>query len=121
DRPGELGPGEVRHALDRLLRSNNAAVSNGAAEVSKGLASVWEMEERTRSSIYATAQTVVWPWSDPGVAASARSPKHTPRRNGRHPRGRTQVGEHVDLSWLLSDANTVYLCSPIEDQRRLAP
>jgi type IV secretion system protein VirD4 len=116
DRPSELGPGEVRHALDRLLRSNNSAVANGADDVAKGLASVWEMEERTRSSIYATAQTVVWPWADPGVAASARSPKPNGRRTRRHDDDR-----HVDLSWLLSDANTVYLCSPIEDQRRLAP
>jgi type IV secretion system protein VirD4 len=117
DRPSELGPGEVRHALDRLLRSNNGAVSNGAADVAKGLASVWEMEERTRSSIYATAQTVVWPWSDPGVAASARSLKVDGRRSHRRKQGQ----EYVDLSWLLSDANTIYLCSPIEDQRRLAP
>jgi type IV secretion system protein VirD4 len=117
DHPGELGPGEVRHALDQLMRSNNGAVANGAAEVSKGLMSVWEMEERTRSSIYATAQTVVWPWSDPGVAASARAPKG----GGRRARGKQDGPGHVDLSWLLSGANTVYLCSPIEDQRRLAP
>jgi type IV secretion system protein VirD4 len=70
------------------------------------------MEERTRSSIYATAQTVIWPWTDPGVAASARSPKGKHAKNG-------FVG--VDLPWLLSGANTVYLCSPIEDQKRLAP
>jgi len=75
--------------------------------------SVWEMEERTRSSIYATAQTVIWPWTDPGVAATAPSPKGW--RTGR--RG----AEGIDLPWLLSGANTVYLCSPIEDQRRLAP
>jgi len=109
DRPGELGPGEVRVAVDQLNRSNNRAVSAGALAVSKGLVSVWEMEERTRSSIYATAQTVVWPWSDPGVAASARSPKGK------------GAGATVDLQWLLSAPNTVYLCSPIEDQRRLAP
>ncbi|MCZ7538121.1 MAG: type IV secretory system conjugative DNA transfer family protein [Acidimicrobiia bacterium] len=112
DRPGELGPGEVRTALDALALKNNAAVSRGAIEVAKGLVSVWEMEERTRSSIYATAQTVIWPWTDPGVAASARSPKGKHAKNG-------FVG--VDLPWLLSGANTVYLCSPIEDQRRLAP
>jgi type IV secretion system protein VirD4 len=117
DRPSELGPGEVRYALDQLLRSNNSAVSTGATEVAKGLVSVWEMEERTRSSIYATTQTVVWPWSDPGVAASARSPN----ADGRHGRRRQHKQGHVDLSWLLSDSNTVYLCSPIEDQRRLAP
>ncbi|KAA0235925.1 MAG: type IV secretory system conjugative DNA transfer family protein [Actinobacteria bacterium] len=112
DRPGELGPGEVREALDVLNGSNNAAVARGAVEVAKGLVSVWEMEERTRSSIYATAQTVIWPWTDPGVAASARSSK------GKGRRGR---GFAVDLPWLLSTSNTVYLCSPIEDQRRLAP
>lgn len=113
DRPGELGPGEVREALDALNHSNNAAVARGAVEVAKGLVSVWEMEDRTRSSIYATAQTVIWPWTDPGVAASARSPK------GRGRRGGGFAG--IDLPWLLSGANTVYLCSPIEDQRRLAP
>jgi type IV secretion system protein VirD4 len=120
DHPGELGPGEVRQALDQLVRSNNGAVANGAEEVSKGLASVWEMEERTRSSIYATAQTVVWPWSDPGVAASARTPK-LPKAGGRRARGKQDGPGYVDLSWLLSGPNTVYLCSPIEDQRRLAP
>lgn len=113
DRPGELGPGEVRLALDTLNLSNNAGVARGAVEVAKGLVSVWEMEERTRSSIYATAQTVIWPWTDPGVAASARSPRSSGRR------GRNFAG--IDLPWLLSGSNTVYLCSPIEDQRRLAP
>lgn len=113
DRPGELGTGEVRQALDALRFSNNGAVAAGALEVAKGLVSVWEMEERTCSSIYATAQTVIWPWTDPGVAASARSLRVRGRRGERF------VG--VDLPWLLSGANTVYLCSPIEDQRRLAP
>ena len=113
DRPGELGPGEVREALDALNLSKSGAVARGAVEVAKGLVSVWEMEDRTRSSIYATAQTVIWPWTDPGVAASALSPKG---------RGRSGGGfAGIDLPWLLSGANTVYLCSPIEDQRRLAP
>ena len=113
DRPGELGPGEVRQALDVLASSDNRATSAGTIDVARGLVSVWEMEERTRSSIYATAQTVIWPWTDPGVAATAPSPKGW--RTGR--RG----AEGIDLPWLLSGANTVYLCSPIEDQRRLAP
>src|SRR3546814_3044575 len=84
DRPGDLGPGEVRQALDNLNVSNNAGVAVGALEVSKTLASVWEMEERTRSSIYATAQTVIWPWADPGVAASARPPKGKEGRSEEH-------------------------------------
>jgi type IV secretion system protein VirD4 len=112
-RPGELGPGEVREALDALSVSNNAVVAHGGIEVAKAVVSVWEMEERTRSSIYATAQTVIWPWTDPGVAASSRSRKD---KNGRRLKF-----TGVDLPWLLSGANTVYLCSPIEDQKRLAP
>ncbi len=113
DRPGELGSGEVREALDALSVSNNAVVARGAVEVAKAVVSVWEMEERTRSSIYATAQTVIWPWTDPGVAASSRSGK------GKDGRPTKFVG--VDLPWLLSGSNTIYLCSPIEDQKRLAP
>jgi type IV secretion system protein VirD4 len=110
DHPGELGPGEVRSALDHLLTSGNPPVVAGVLEASKGLVSVWEMEERTRSSIYATAQTVVWPWSDPGVAESARHDDNQARRE-----------RSIDLRWLLSGPNTVYLCAPIEDQKRLAP
>jgi type IV secretion system protein VirD4 len=113
DRPGELGPGEVREALDALSVSNNAAVARGAVEAAKAVVSVWEMEERTRSSIYATAQTVIWPWTDPGVAASSRSRKDS--------KGRRIKFSGVDLPWLLSGPNTIYLCSPIEDQKRLAP
>jgi type IV secretion system protein VirD4 len=102
DRPTDLGPGEVRAALDTLLCSDNPLVAIDAVDASRGLLGIWDMEDRTRSSVYATAQTVVWPWSDPGVAESSR-------------------GRSIDLAWLLSARNTVYLCAPIEDQRRLAP
>ena len=102
DQPGELGPGEVRVALDELLANRNPKVMGEAIEVSRALMSIWNMEDRTRSSVYATAQTVVWPWSDPGVAASS-------------------TGASVKLDWLLGGPNTLYLCAPIEDQKRLAP
>jgi type IV secretion system protein VirD4 len=102
DRPGELGPGEVRTCLDLLFASDDEDVVAGAADASRGLLAIWDMEERTRSSVYATTQTVVWPWAEPEVAASSR-------------------GCSLDLDWVLSGSNTVYLCAPIEDQRRLAP
>lgn len=102
DRPSDLGPGEVRVALDVLLSSDDPDVAAGAIDASRSLLAIWELEERTRSSVYATCQTIVWPWSDPTVAASSR-------------------GASVDLDWLLSGPNTVYLSAPIEDQRRLAP
>jgi type IV secretion system protein VirD4 len=102
DRPSDLGPGEVRTCLNLVLASRDSRVATDAAEAARGLLAIWEMEDRTRSSVYATAQTVVWPWAEPTVAASSHGPS-------------------VDLAWLLGDANTVYLCAPIEDQRRLAP
>ena len=102
DRPGLAGPGEVRTLLEHLLQSDDVDVAISAAEAVRILLGIWEMEDRTRSSVYATAQTVVWPWADPGVAAAAR-------------------GASVDLDWLLEGCNTLYLCAPIEDQQRLAP
>jgi type IV secretion system protein VirD4 len=102
DRPREDGPGDVQVALDRLLESEDRLVRDGAARASQAVMSIWEMEEETRSSVYATAQTVVWPWADPGVAAASR-------------------GDSVSLDWLLAGQNTLYLCAPIEDQQRLAP
>jgi len=102
DQPGELGPGEVRVALDVARSCGVSVVMGEASHVSRALMSIWSMEERTRSSVYATAQTVVWPWADPGVAASSR-------------------GSSVKLDWLLGGSNTLYLCAPIEDQKRLAP
>ncbi len=102
DRPGEHGPGEVKAALDVLLASDDDTLVTAAVAATQHLLSVWEMEERTRSSVYATAQAVVWPWADPGVAAASR-------------------GRGVDLDWLLSGSNTLYLCAPVEDRQRLAP
>jgi type IV secretion system protein VirD4 len=102
DRPGDLGEGEVQTYLDVVMASDDEEVMVGALEASRGLLAIWEMDDRTRSSVYATTQTVVWPWAEPEVAMSSRGPS-------------------VDLEWVLSDANTVYLCAPIEDQRRLAP
>ena len=102
DRPTEHGPGEVKAALDALLASDDDARVTAAVAATQHLLSVWEMEDRTRSSVYATAQAVVWPWADPGVAAAARGPS-------------------VDLTWLLSGKNTLYLCAPAADRERLTP
>jgi type IV secretion system protein VirD4 len=102
DRPTEATPGDVRILLDGLLCSDDADTSLTANATLQILFGIWQMEDRTRSSVYATAQTVVWPWADPGVAAASRGPS-------------------VDLDWLLDGANTLYLCAPIEDQKRLSP
>lgn len=99
-RAGDGGPGVVFELLQVALADKASAGGAGAA--TEALLGVWQLDDRTRASVYATAQTVVWPWMDPGVAESARR-------------------SDIDLGWLRAGDNTVYLCAPIEDQQRLAP
>lgn len=75
------------------------------AEVTRAgnaLAGLWSYDERTRSSIYATARTIVEAWTDPVVAASSRGCDITPE-------------------WLLDGDNTLYIVAPARDQARLRP
>lgn len=102
DRPGEWGPGEVRAALDALMVEGAQSVQDDANDIGRGLLAVWEDEERTRSGVYSTTRTVVWPWANAGLAASSR-------------------GDSIDLEWLLAGANTAYLCSPAGDRDLFAP
>src|SRR4029077_18716133 len=68
------------------------------------------LDERVRSSVYATVQTVVQAWLDPAVNISAAL--HC---------GSGQ--QFVDLDWLTDPerSNTLYLVAPLDDQKRLAP
>jgi type IV secretion system protein VirD4 len=50
--------------------------------------------------VYATARNAVWPWTDPGLAASAE-------------------GCEITLDWLCSGSNTLYLCAPLGDESRV--
>jgi type IV secretion system protein VirD4 len=60
-------------------------------------------EARTRSNVYATAETVLTAFSDPGVLASTETPD-------------------LRAELLLNGRpNTAYLCAPAHEQRRLQP
>jgi len=63
----------------------------------------WRRDDRQRSSIYTTAETVLSAYADPGVLASAEACDLTPAAllNG---------GQH-----------TAYLCAPAHEQARLRP
>ena len=81
--------GEVTSILER----------EAAPEVLHAAEATWCRDERTRSSIYTTAETVLAPFAHqpPGLAArSAFEPSH-----------------------LLTGGHTLYLCAPAHDQRRL--
>ena len=60
-------------------------------------------EDRTRSSAYATAETVIAAYQDPGIQTTSTRPDLTPPRV------------------LNGQANTVYLVAPAHEQARLAP
>jgi len=63
----------------------------------------WRRDERQRSSIYTTTETVLQAYADPGVLASAQHPELTPEQ------------------LLNGNANTAFLCAPAHEQQRLRP
>jgi type IV secretion system protein VirD4 len=64
----------------------------------------WGREERQRSSIYTTAETIVAAFADPRV-------QHACRR---------EAGGYSPAA-LLDEPNTLYLCAPAHEQKRLRP
>ena len=63
----------------------------------------WSRDERQRSSIYTTAETVLEAYADPGVLEHSRVPD-------------------IESRWLLNGgAHTLYLCESGREQRRLRP
>jgi type IV secretion system protein VirD4 len=97
--------GRSSHGSRRIVSASTtsaAARQIEAAYVFDAIQAAWVLDDRTRSNVYATVQTLVAPWSDPIVAESAQA-------------------NSVDLDWLLAGANTLYICAPQHEQARLAP
>jgi type IV secretion system protein VirD4 len=92
---------EVGEVADVLARS-------GAPEALDAARATWCRDDRTRSSVYTTAETVLAPFALKQTAAKGSAPPSmTPARF-----------EPADL--LAGDGdNTLYLCAPAHDQRRL--
>ena len=85
--------GEVRRALEET--GNEAAITAAAASFAR--------EERQRSSIYTTTETILAAYADPGVLDSALVSELEPDR------------------LLDGGSHTAYFCAPIHEQRRLRP
>ena len=80
-----------------------ALEQNDEEEAINGFEAVALWDDRTRGSAYATAQTVLIAYSDPGVLASAMNPVLRAER------------------LLDGGSHTAYLCAPAHEQRRLQP
>ncbi|HWI04111.1 MAG TPA: type IV secretory system conjugative DNA transfer family protein, partial [Acidimicrobiales bacterium] len=109
DRPareGDSNPGEGEVAGWLAELWEKADTDEAAEEVSlaaNALDGIWATDERTRSSIYTTARTVIEAWSDPVVA-------------------RASDGDcEITPEWLLKGDNTLYIVAPARDQARLRP
>lgn len=102
DMPTDGDQGELAPLMRAMQTSSNASVKDAAAFAKNLLQGIWKGDERTTSSIYATARGMLWPWTDPIVAHACRS-------------------TDIDLAWLLSGSNTLYLSTPPTDHERVAP
>jgi type IV secretion system protein VirD4 len=102
DRPRPDAPSEVPGLLHDLLEHSDPRVAAEAEQAFRYLSSCWTKDEKPRSSIYVTAQAALGPFADPAITAASRT-------------------NEIDLDWLLSGDNTIYICSPLKDQARLAP
>jgi type IV secretion system protein VirD4 len=93
---------EEAEVLDLLHRA-------GVPEAVHAALSAFGKEERQRSSVYTTVETILEPFA--GSAGSAGGPCG--------PSGDPTA--QVDPVRLVSGPNTLYLCAPAHDQRRLTP
>jgi type IV secretion system protein VirD4 len=71
--------------------------ASGSAEAVQAVRATFQRDERQRSSVYTTAETVLEPFGDGGAPPGAA----------------------IDPGALLDGDNTLYLCAPAHDQRRL--
>lgn len=84
---------EVRDALEQA----------GVDAALQAAQATWARDERQRSSIYTTAETVLSAYADPRVLAAAYEPELRPER------------------LLDGSRTTAYLCAPAHEQQRLRP
>ncbi len=75
---------------------------HGVTEALDAARATWYRDDRTRSSVYTTAETVLAPFAHEAAPVTA-----------------AVAGEPFEPRHLLGGAHTVYLCAPAHDQRRL--
>jgi type IV secretion system protein VirD4 len=78
----------------------------GVTEAVHAARSAFGKEDRQRSSIYTTVETILDPFADSAGTAT----------DGTQPGGNA-----LDPALLVGGSNTLYLCAPAHDQRRLTP
>jgi len=109
EQPGAAAPrpdqfSEVRGILGHVGQSTNQSVAIQARHALEQFDGFFRLDQRTRSDIYSTSQTLVQPWEDPNISyASSRA-----------------AGPVADLSLVLRGRNTLYVSTPLKDASRYA-
>ncbi len=107
--------------------------ASGVPEALQAARATWLRDERQRSAVYTTAETVLEPFAEPGMAQELEALFHTPPYGTRvetsghlaSPAGEgagvggTGVGGVIDPDALLLGSHTIYVCAPAHDQHRL--
>ncbi len=105
DQGGDGGDGLVvtqMHHISIWTKDKKAPKLDYLAQCREVLEGIWTDDEKTMSSVYATARTVIKPWLGENTIAASEGPS-------------------IDLEWLVSGNNTLYLSAPPQDQKRLGP
>jgi type IV secretion system protein VirD4 len=94
---------EVAEVADILEAHLDASLydAGGTSGALQALRASWGRDERQRSGVFSTAETVVEAFADPAVGGAA-------------------TGD-IDPRRILGADNTLYVCAPAHDQRRLRP
>jgi type IV secretion system protein VirD4 len=87
----------------------DALTDAGSSAAMQAVRASWGRDERQRSAVYTTAETVVEVFAEPTVAASESAVPGA------------DYAEPIEPVRLLDGNHTLYLCAPAHDQRRLRP
>jgi type IV secretion system protein VirD4 len=97
--------------VEAILEAADAQEALRAARAS------WQRDDRQRSAVYTTAETVIDVFADPVVARwtgpAASGPETVAQGQGER--------QALDPGRLLEGGDTIYLCAPSHDQGRLRP
>ncbi len=102
DRPKQDGEGAVFGLLEDLIKHGDPNMVDDAHAAFDALNGVWSQDPKIVSSVYTTAMSLVESWIAPAVADSTE-------------------GTSVNLDWLCSGLNSLYLVAPPQDAKRMAP
>jgi type IV secretion system protein VirD4 len=96
--------GEIREILRTAISGGHPDDSIQAQHALAQFDGFWELDPRTRSDIYSTAQTLVQPWEDPYFSHASSD----------------AAGPTIDLLTLMSGRNTLYVVQPLGSTTRFS-